>query len=91
MAINIDSEMLYSGRNYKSNKSNHTTILVGRRYNHTKKQCEYLLRDSLSTIPCDKRISIECELDVVSGAVDYWIPRTTLKNNLSRVYKVTPQ
>jgi hypothetical protein len=74
------AEMLSSGVNFKGTP-NHASTVIGRKFNQSTGQCEYLIRNTWGTSSCENKStkSIRCE----NG--NYWVPRTTLKNNTNYI------
>jgi hypothetical protein len=74
------SEMLLEGVNYKGTP-NHASTIIGRKFNPTNGQCEYLIKNTWGSDSCETKSTktIKCDQG------NYWVPRTTLNNNTNYI------
>lgn len=80
LTLVYSSELLLKGVNYKG-IPDHASTIVGRKYNPTSGQCEYLVKNTWGSNSCDTKSepSIKCEQG------NYWVPRTALRNNTNYI------
>lgn len=62
-----------------NSQNNHSSTVVGRKYNKEKKQCEYLIRNSWGASCKEYQIGIRCE----NGYI--WMPKAELAKTLYRI------
>lgn len=80
VSIGYPATLLDSGLNFVGKKADHASTIIGRKFNKTTGQCEYLIRNSWgSKDVCQRTATIRCE----NG--NFWVPRTALKNNLFEI------
>lgn len=79
-SVGYSSEVLNNGVNFVGKSATHASTIIGRKFNESTGQCEYLIRNSWgSEDVCQRTSSIRCDKG------NYWIPRTALKNNIEEV------
>lgn len=81
LGVSICSEMLYNA-NSKCSRVDHTVTIIGRRYNKTTKECEYLIRNSWGPDVCpDYDKKYKCN----SANGNVWIPKSILRRSMNNV------
>jgi C1A family cysteine protease len=82
LSIVYFSDLLGKGVN-SIGSPDHASTLIGRRFNSTSGQCEYLIKNSWGD-GCSAAKSIGCE----NG--NYWVSRTALRNNIGSAVHLVP-
>lgn len=77
-AVAYDVDLIMSPADYKGVEANHSSTIIGRRFNKETNQCEYLIKNSWGD-RCPRRATVAC----TNG--NYWVPRDTLKNNVFEI------
>jgi hypothetical protein len=82
LAIGYASDIIYKGHNYKG-KPDHESTLIGRRFNKSSGQCEYLIRNSYGDDCSLVAPSLECDKG------NFWVSRTLLQKNIEDIQWLT--
>lgn len=79
-SISYDWDFIKSNKDYTKKESNHSSTIIGRRFNKDINECEYKIKDSAGN-RCPKNSIYEC--DKMHGTI--WVPRNNLINNIYEV------
>lgn len=79
-SVSYDWDFIKNSKDYTKQESNHSSTIVGRRWNKTSLECEYKIKDSAGS-RCPKNSPYQC--DKSSGVI--WVPRVNLMNNVYEV------
>ncbi len=80
VSVTYDHKILTHGENYVGKKADHASTVIGRKFNKSSGQCEYLIKNSWGDdVDCQLTSSVKC----VKG--NYWVNRTSLMQNLNEI------
>ena len=79
-SVSYDWDFIKNSKTYVKKEANHSSTIIGRRFNKITNTCEYKIKDSAGN-RCPKNSIYEC--DKLNGLI--WVPRESLLNNIYEV------
>lgn len=79
-SISYDWDFIKNPKSYIAKEANHSSTIIGRRFNSETLECEYKIKDSAGN-RCPKKSMYEC--DKSTGTI--WVPKSNLKKNIYEV------
>ena len=79
-SVSYDWDFIKNPKTYIAKEANHSSTIIGRRFNPETLECEYKIKDSAGN-RCPKNSPYEC--DKTTGTI--WVPKTNLQKNIYEV------
>lgn len=79
-SVSYDWDFIKNPKDYTKKESNHSSTIIGRRFNPVTLECEYKIKDSAGN-RCPKKTPYAC--NKADGTI--WVPKLNLLNNIYEV------